>query len=1758
VIAFFIVAMTTPSRFLLCTLILCMLVFAGQAIAANPILVITKTTSPFTTYLPEILRAEGMNAFDVAEVSDVTSGQLSGYSVAMVGEMPLTSGEVSMFTTWVNAGGTLIAMRPDSQLNALFGLAGPSGTMQNAYLQVNTSNPAGHGIVADTIQYHGTADLYALNGATAIATLYSNSTTATSSPAVSSHAVGSGIAIAFTYDLARSVVYTRQGNPAWSGQLRDGVTPIRPHNLFFGASASDPQPDWVDLTKVAIPQADEQQRLLINIILNLNASGQPIPRFWYLPKGLKAALVMTGDDHGTGGTEPRFDQFIAASPANCSVADWECIRSTSYVYPTTPLANPLGYASSGFEIGLHVFTECEDYPDFSVLDFLYGDQLSEFAISYPQLAAPTTSRTHCVAWSDYDTQPQVELNRGIRLDTNYYYYPSSWVNDRPGLFTGSGMPMRFMTAAGSLVNVYQATTQMTDESGQTFPNTFNQLLSNALGPQGYYGVFTANMHTDLNNTNGQIWSGQMVSAAQAAGIPVVSAAQMLEWLDGRNDSSFATGTWQDSTLQFDITVGTGARNIQAMLPANAGSAGLGTIDREGQPVNFTLKTIKGVEYAMFPATAGSYKATYSGSLSYSITGTITPASLAAGSTVTITGPTTTSTSIDEYGVFNFVGLSAGTYTVAPSVSAGMFTPANRTVTVGPNADGASFTIIEPIAIATASLPEGTQGVAYSTTLTATGGTSPYNWTIESGSLPAGIGLNSSTGVIAGTPTASGTLNVTFRVTDSGAVPQTVTKPLSVTIVAAAICPCTIWPSSTTPETVDVGTDNPVELGVKFKADVNGYITALRFYKSEANTGTHIGNLWSIDGTKLATVTFAGETASGWQQANLATPVAVTANTVYVASYHSSNGHFAADAWYFENAFDNAPLHALANGVSGPNGVFAYDETSVFPEDTFISSNYWVDVVLSTTPISTFSVSGTVSGSSVAGVTVKLTGGSIATTTTNATGMFTFNGLLNGSYTVTPSKPGYTFAPTSRGVTVSNADISGVDFTSSPIVIGSNCPCSIWDLNTVPGLASANDPNAIELGVRFRSDFDGVITGIRFYKGVSNTGTHIGNLWTNDGTLLGTAVFANETASGWQEVTFAQPIFIQANVTYVASYHTDAGFYAADDHYFDLPFDNVPLHALQNGTDGPNGVFSYGPSGFPTDSFQNRNYWVDVVFDPIFTVSGTINGPGGALTTVWLTGSATWSTITDASGHYAFVGITDGSYTVTPSKPGYKFVPGNRTVNVSGGSQTNVDFDSAVQLWSINGTIGGAGGNGATVTLSGDENLSTTADASGNFSFSGLANGDYTVTPTNAGFDFSPISQDVTITGASVSDINFTSASHFHSITGTISGSGGNGATVTLNGPSIATTSTDASGNYAFTGIVNGSYTVTPNKTLYQFTPISQNVTVSDASLTGVDFSSDVAPFHDDFNRGSIGSNYALINGGDYAVPTLNGATFITSDQSKWSVALVLSSAAVIDSNQFARVTAVNASKTGYSSLFVRATLTANMSDLLSGYELDFGRLPDDSGDWWGVYYKDPVTGWHTLQEYYATPSAIPIPTGTVVELHVSGNTLQVLINGQVAWTGIHSGGLSGTPGLGVYGDSQLDEFYAGNFSPITTYSITGTISGAGGNGATITLSGAASGTITADAAGNYVIAGAPDGSYTVTASKANYIFAPASQNLVVNGTAVTGVDFSSVSDAAQAPLAVSVTPSSGSGTSQTFQFAYSDPNGYADIALVQMVINSPA
>jgi hypothetical protein len=528
--------------------------------------------------------------------------------------MSLSMNQVNTLTSWVTGGGNLIAMRPDKKLANLLGLNTAAGSLSNGYLQVNTATTAGAGIVGQTIQFHGTADRYTLDGATGIATLYTNATNATSNPAVTLQSVGAsgGEAAAFTYDLARSVVLTRQGNPAWAGQERDGSPGIRPGDMFFGGG----QTDWVNTAKIAIPQADEQQRLLANLITTMERDQAPLPRFWYLPRGEKAVVLLSGDDHSPGyspgGVASNFDRLKQLSPAGCIVSEWECVRASAFMFPSSVLTNAqaAGYLADGFEVGLHpMFGSCPTGAATQAqLAAGYDAQLAEFRAKYTSLPPQVSSRTHCVFWPDWVSNAKVEAARGIRMDANYYHYPPSWIGTKNGFMNGGGFPMRFADTDGTLVDVYQQNTNVDDEATTDFAGSMGVLLDKALGPEGYYGAFGTNIH--LDNPAPTTGYEQIVPLARARGVPLISYKQLLDWVDGRNASSIRSMSWSGGTLAFVTTVGAGANGLQTMLPTQGPSGTLTTIACNGSPVGFLTQTIKGIQYALFDAVTGTCSAAY--------------------------------------------------------------------------------------------------------------------------------------------------------------------------------------------------------------------------------------------------------------------------------------------------------------------------------------------------------------------------------------------------------------------------------------------------------------------------------------------------------------------------------------------------------------------------------------------------------------------------------------------------------------------------------------------------------------------------------------------------------------------------------------------------------------------------------------------------------------------------------------------------------------------------------------------------------------------------------------------------------------------------------------------------------------------------------------------------------------------------------------------------------------------------------------------
>ncbi|PSL56232.1 uncharacterized protein DUF4082 [Saccharothrix carnea] len=221
-------------------------------------------------------------------------------------------------------------------------------------------------------------------------------------------------------------------------------------------------------------------------------------------------------------------------------------------------------------------------------------------------------------------------------------------------------------------------------------------------------------------------------------------------------------------------------------------------------------------------------------------------------------------------------------------------------------------------------------------LSVTGADNPVNGTVT---------WSAASQAVTFTPSAGFSGLATFRYTITNGRNAPVSATVSVSVLAAAVRQ-TLFKPADTPAIAGFDDPHPINLGVKFRCSAPGAkAKGVRFYKAPQNSGTHAARLWTANGVLLASATFSGETASGWQEATFPAPVDLTADTTYVASYHTAAGNYAVTGNFFANAVTRGALVAPSSGSSGGNGVFAYGPSPAFPTSSFNATNYWVDVVV---------------------------------------------------------------------------------------------------------------------------------------------------------------------------------------------------------------------------------------------------------------------------------------------------------------------------------------------------------------------------------------------------------------------------------------------------------------------------------------------------------------------------------------------------------------------------------------------------------------------------------------------------------------------------------------------------------------------------------------------------------------------------------------------------------------------------------------------
>ncbi|WP_309135063.1 DUF4082 domain-containing protein [Cellulomonas sp.] len=391
---------------------------------------------------------------------------------------------------------------------------------------------------------------------------------------------------------------------------------------------------------------------------------------------------------------------------------------------------------------------------------------------------------------------------------------------------------------------------------------------------------------------------------------------------------------------------------------------------------------------------------------------------------------------------------------------------------------------------------------------------------------------------------------------------------------------------------------PVTLGVRFASSVAGTVTGVRFYKGPNNTGPHVGALWAVGGTSpLAQGTFVDESATGWQTLTFASPVRIAKDTEYVASYRTTVGRYSARVNEFAGAgVQRTPLRTAAN-----SGQFSYADG--YPSSRS-STSYMVDVVLVRDPmpltvVSTTPAANDPGSSAVAPVTLTastpLAEGSLAlaagATATPGTSAVSPDGRTLTFTPSAPLDPQTAYTATASGLRSTEGSTLATTTWSFTTAGPSGCPCTLFGGRT-PATAASADADPVEVGVSFTPTEPGLVTGVRFYKGSGNGGTHTGTLWSATGAVLRTVTFDQESASGWQTALFARPVEVVPGTTYVVSYLAPQGHYSLTTGDFTADRTVGPLMMPAAG----NGRFRYG-GGFPTSTWGQANYFVDVVFTP---------------------------------------------------------------------------------------------------------------------------------------------------------------------------------------------------------------------------------------------------------------------------------------------------------------------------------------------------------------------------------------------------------------------------------------------------------------------------------------------------------------------------------------------------------------------------------
>ena len=536
---------------------------------------------------------------------------LRNFNLVILGKTVPTESQADMFAAFVNAGGNLIAFMPDKRLDGLFGISHTGEIFREGYIQADPNSIQCTGITPQLMQFHGIAGKYELNGGRIMASLLEDKGSPERLPGVVSNEFGKGHAVAFLYNLPRSIVYTRQGNPLFAGIEKDGIPGLRGMDLFTGG--------WVDTAMNTLNQADQQMALLTNCIRNLNEYIHPLPRMWYFPDSLRCLIVLDndGEDNNESDFEPQFrDVDSMGAKMTIYIKDVEKV-SKEWVDKWT---------AKGFEIAGHPDdTQNAGLPSWNSMDRALATRMNQMKTLYG--LEVRTNVNHWFVWcgndengnQDFGAQARLEEKHGIGMDANYAFYdmdsnqPEHYLGSlgtRQGNYTGSGLVMKYADVHGRTVNVYQR-----------YNAIYDQQYNESNDPEGFFDAFRGLVDRSLNedvysivsikaHNNEYYFSKEslmkMLDYANTRGIPVWTALNLLDFLKMKDEASFSDFSWSDNRLSFRLNSSlTHSSGLTFLIPVKHGDTKISSITKDGGTAYFSIRKVKGVDYAFVTVRGGT-------------------------------------------------------------------------------------------------------------------------------------------------------------------------------------------------------------------------------------------------------------------------------------------------------------------------------------------------------------------------------------------------------------------------------------------------------------------------------------------------------------------------------------------------------------------------------------------------------------------------------------------------------------------------------------------------------------------------------------------------------------------------------------------------------------------------------------------------------------------------------------------------------------------------------------------------------------------------------------------------------------------------------------------------------------------------------------------------------------------------------------------------------------------------------------------------